>query len=265
MRTTALPRAVELHRYAPDGQLQLTQTLPLAVSDTLDNLNVQVAQHPSGELFLRLHAPSSNLPIRTYWIDAATLELRRAGPDHAYYYALEQAFVYCFFSSTQLPIRFIGDRLWAYGLQLEQWRTPEADVIRYPFDIFDCGKIYLPHPAGEGYATYGRSPSNHWLVRGYGSEQAQLDSHIREADPELLAYPNPTDRLLNVRFRTDDYRGRVFLQLVDVAGRVVQEETLQAQEEVLNAALDVKALPAGMYYLRVRTAETTRAVPVVVR
>jgi hypothetical protein len=68
----------------------------------------------------------------------------------------------------------------------------------------------------------------------------------------VLAYPNPTDKQLNLEFELYE-SAKVNIQLLDVEGKVAQRfpsETLSEGKQFLDLSID--AIPTGIYFLRLK-------------
>jgi hypothetical protein len=67
--------------------------------------------------------------------------------------------------------------------------------------------------------------------------------------PALALYPNPTSGSLTLQFQGLAPATEA-LQVLDVAGRVVQTQTVHAVEGRNEVALDLSAQPAGVYFVQ---------------
>lgn len=97
------------------------------------------------------------------------------------------------------------------------------------------------------YQTY--SASNGSVAQGV--QQPYEISTISGIDiPEIVlqfsAYPNPTADVLNLAIGNYDHEKLAF-QLFDVAGRLVQEQTISE----VNTVIDMDRLPTATYYLNI--------------
>ncbi len=113
--------------------------------------------------------------------------------------------------------------------------------------------------AGGAYTVGGVS-----LVTAF--ESARVVS-VDEASPvasalTLEAWPSPARDVLTVRASTAGEPG--VLTLVDVLGRTVATQAVEASEAAREHRLDVSALAPGLYALRLVTGSTSRATTVVV-
>lgn len=68
---------------------------------------------------------------------------------------------------------------------------------------------------------------------------------------EAILYPNPADRNAEIRFEATQ-SGSVEVSVVDINGRVVNTVNTEVSTGVQSINLDVAALPAGIYMVRVR-------------
>lgn len=102
---------------------------------------------------------------------------------------------------------------------------------------------------------------NGLLVQGGGSICAGLDvagaafevkrcgSNVTGTLQSSIIFPNPTQDLLTVQLGEQAIAGKISLEILDLNGKITQRQNLDAGST--QAELDVHALPAGMYYLRV--------------
>ena len=91
-------------------------------------------------------------------------------------------------------------------------------------------------PTGFGKVSLNCVPSNLTPTR------APLD--LRSA---LDVYPNPVGDQLNVRFSTAEVTGRVQLQIIDMTGRVLSQQSYSKPMTELQAEVNVDALSPGLY------------------
>ena len=68
-------------------------------------------------------------------------------------------------------------------------------------------------------------------------------------EAQVKAYPNPTSNILNVQC-SDDVEGEVIIRLYDMGGNMVYTEKTAMTAGSIKA-IDINALPAGMYVLEV--------------
>lgn len=80
------------------------------------------------------------------------------------------------------------------------------------------------------------------------------ENPVKES-PALSVYPNPVSEVLQVNGRHFG-AGLVEISLTDVAGRVVRRIPLNGQSGDFQERIEVSALPAGVYWLSCRSAET---------
>jgi hypothetical protein len=102
---------------------------------------------------------------------------------------------------------------------------------------------------------------NSLLVQGGGSICAGLDvpgaaftvkrcgSNVVGTLESSAIFPNPTQDLLNVQLGDKLGAGKITLEVLDLNGKITRRQNLDAGST--QAELDVRTLPAGMYYLRV--------------
>jgi hypothetical protein len=77
--------------------------------------------------------------------------------------------------------------------------------------------------------------------------------HEKEANINMQLYPTQVNDILNIVFN-ETLNEFVMLYVVNLAGRIMQQEQLEAGTE--NLTIDVNRLPQGMYFLRMQAART---------
>ncbi|MBL0053854.1 MAG: T9SS type A sorting domain-containing protein [Bacteroidetes bacterium] len=80
----------------------------------------------------------------------------------------------------------------------------------------------------------------------------------------IVAYPNPTEGQLNIRFVTEQ-DGKVSIRLFDAIGRMAFNTTETAFEGVNERSYDVSTLSKGVYMLNVQVNGLTETIRVVVK
>ena len=80
----------------------------------------------------------------------------------------------------------------------------------------------------------------------------------------IVAYPNPTEGQLNIRFVTEN-DGKVVVRLFDALGKIVFNETETAFEGINERTYDVSNLSKGVYMLNVQVNGMTETIRVVVK
>lgn len=83
---------------------------------------------------------------------------------------------------------------------------------------------------------------------------SKVVSVVFEASQQVMVFPNPAkgnDVILDIDIERDM---NIEIQWIDAAGRVTLQQQQQAQAGKNKLSLDVRELPAGMYWLQVRTA-----------
>ncbi|MCF6407203.1 T9SS type A sorting domain-containing protein [Chitinophaga filiformis] len=82
--------------------------------------------------------------------------------------------------------------------------------------------------------------------------RVQLGTASRQNDvitsdvPKVVVFPNPADNVLNINLA--DFKGKSEVSIFDVNGRVV----LRREMSTVKTQLDISALPAGVYMVRIR-------------
>ena len=78
-----------------------------------------------------------------------------------------------------------------------------------------------------------------------GIADISLNDHIR-------VYPNPVTEQLNVNFYADKSQN-MHLQLLDLQGKVMQQQDKNAATGQNHFSMDMTKLPAGIYFIRITT------------
>jgi hypothetical protein len=79
---------------------------------------------------------------------------------------------------------------------------------------------------------------------------------------DVLVYPNPADKILNINWGKDFNEGGVQVQLISVTGQVMMKQSYDAVQ--LSGSFDISALSAGMYYCIVQSGPNRSVQPVTV-
>ena len=108
------------------------------------------------------------------------------------------------------------------------------------------------------YTAYDHAPlngKNFFRIKQYDADGYSQESEIRmltmllNKDP-LMVFPNPSKGDIN--FALGNYKGAVNISLVDVNGKIVHKETIEADNFSINYKLHLqKKLAPGMYFLQV--------------
>lgn len=79
---------------------------------------------------------------------------------------------------------------------------------------------------------------------------------------DVLVYPNPADKILNINWGKGFNEGGVDVQLISVTGQVILRQSYDAMQ--LSCSLDISGLSAGMYYCIVQSGPNRSVQPVTV-
>ncbi|MBW7914823.1 MAG: T9SS type A sorting domain-containing protein [Taibaiella sp.] len=79
---------------------------------------------------------------------------------------------------------------------------------------------------------------------------------------DVLVYPNPADKILNINWGKDFNEGGVDVQLISVTGQVILSQSYDAMQ--LSCSLDISGLSAGMYYCIVQSGPNRSVQPVTI-
>lgn len=77
---------------------------------------------------------------------------------------------------------------------------------------------------------------------------------------DVLVYPNPADKLLNINWGKDFNEGVVDVQLISVTGQVMMRQSYDAIQ--LSCSLDISGLTSGIYYCIVQSGPNRSVHPV---
>lgn len=97
-------------------------------------------------------------------------------------------------------------------------------------------------------------------IRGDASRNYEISGVTMTTDVEellltessLMLYPNPVENLLNVKFESRrNFNGS--WNIIDINGRNLQSQAVRGVSGMNSLAIDVSALPAGVYLISIRT------------
>jgi hypothetical protein len=130
-------------------------------------------------------------------------------------------------------------------------------TINFPFLLSSSGNIMQNEEFGLDWSlgeiaieTIGND--SHLLTQGFHQPSFSLTSSYASkiADIDILVYPNPTNRNLNVKLSLDAY-DTLKLSLLDVSGKLLLNREYHGQ--VFNESLALENLSAGVYFLKIYT------------
>ncbi|OQA07188.1 MAG: hypothetical protein BWY67_01787 [Bacteroidetes bacterium ADurb.Bin397] len=82
-----------------------------------------------------------------------------------------------------------------------------------------------------------------------GTTTLTIAFNCRESNPALLnVYPNPASDKISIVFSAEN-EGSSEIQLLDLTGRLIQSEMLQAIEGINETSMDLSGLSKGIYML----------------
>lgn len=134
-----------------------------------------------------------------------------------------------------LRIDVAGGLIWETALGGSQWDEGYAMIIGSDQQMLVAGTS----SSNDGNVTGNHGDSDAWVAK-LGPDVVGL---LEESASLFSIYPNPSHGALNVAF-SGPYNARE-LVLSDAFGRIIWSQQPQAQ----NLALDLEALPAGVYLL----------------
>lgn len=126
-----------------------------------------------------------------------------------------------------------------------------VDNFRYKFEFQSDGgnNLYI-----DDINIYTGSPSDAIVV---GLEE-------NESFTRLTVFPNPTEGELTVRFDVAAAQA-MNLEVVDITGKVIQSNTVQALSGTNAVVLGTESLASGMYFLNVKGGASSQAIQFVVK
>src|SRR5690554_7834574 len=135
-----------------------------------------------------------------------------------------------------------------------------------PFFVLIC-----PDTENPGMSTISRSDAGYGSGM-FGAYQAQIDQCIATMDViempteqvDFNAYPNPASTVVNVEFELNT-QNEVTVSIINTVGQTVAVNNLGTVSGLQTTQMDVSALDAGMYIVKVKTAngEQTKRISVV--
>ena len=193
-------------------------------------------------------------------------ENSRASIFHAGYEAVDSSLVVCGWirrsdtltKGTVVKLDKDGTVLWTRLYSHYVVQSISLEQIFWDVKPTRDGGMVLTGEANNSTYPYGqlwllKLDSAGCLVPGCGSVGVQ--EFVDDLNKHLRVWPNPASDVLQISLALPEgaeVHGGVRAMLLDGTGRVVQEQPVRQNLNVLNANLDVSALPAGTYYLHVR-------------
>jgi hypothetical protein len=81
----------------------------------------------------------------------------------------------------------------------------------------------------------------------YAFEISTLSLDVNALNLSLMAYPNPTQELLNLRVGNYSQE-KLAYKLIDLEGKIIAEASMNSEETII----DMKQLPVATYFVEVR-------------
>jgi hypothetical protein len=120
---------------------------------------------------------------------------------------------------------------------------------------------------GTSNSNAGYLATNHGDYDGFITRLSNIPSSIYTPalHAEAVVYPNPTSDFLSVKLFNTTTIKSVQLQLLDVTGRTMFEQTGQSGSSYYYNHIDISSLPAGIYFLSLKINNTGYLVEKVVK
>jgi hypothetical protein len=128
-----------------------------------------------------------------------------------------------------------------------------TELVQGKPEILDSVK-YTQQYTNYSYGRYGDGTSRWFVLSGMTPGESNLYTYLAELpkDDEIKIYPNPVSDFLEIRLFEPDVND-LDISIIDQLGR----EKIHLLIDGHGGQLDVRALPPGMYILRVRCTEST--------
>jgi hypothetical protein len=119
------------------------------------------------------------------------------------------------------------------------------------------GGMFTPSAAGSNVILY-------TYTDGHGcSDTASYDVSVSvftgvntlTASAGYEVYPNPTSDNVYIKFNSGDIGNSALISITDVTGRVISETTTKVGNELI-VPMNVTAMPAGMYFVKIVSGNT---------
>ena len=129
-----------------------------------------------------------------------------------------------------------------------------VENFRYKFK-FEAGggnNIYI-----DDINIYNGSPSDEIIYDNLGLYE---DNQITD----LIIYPNPTDKKVNVRFEVVNNQD-VIINIQDITGRITSRNTIKAKPGINLVTIDTDRLSSGLYFLNVETTSSQKTLELLIK
>ena len=129
-----------------------------------------------------------------------------------------------------------------------------VENFRYKFK-FEAGggnNIYI-----DDINIYNGSPSDEIIYDNLGLYE---DNQITD----LIIYPNPTERNVNVRFEVVNNQD-VIINIQDITGRITSRNTIKATPGINLVTIDTNRLSSGLYFLNVETSSSQKTLELLIK
>ncbi len=147
------------------------------------------------------------------------------------------------------------------GAYTLSWQQPNASVATYVLGGGNSTSLILNWITGSGpvNVTASNACGNCTRMSTQGNscrEEGEENVQLAVNSLQLSAYPNPVHDILNIKFYSE-MDETTFIQLLDVAGKVVMTQTINTIAGDNNTFLDVSKLAKGIYLLNIKSENIT--------
>ncbi|MBK9046920.1 MAG: T9SS type A sorting domain-containing protein [Bacteroidetes bacterium] len=143
-----------------------------------------------------------------------------------------------------------------YSANYYKWTVPAGSTI-----VSGQGTTSIVVNFGTTVGKIGCTAKNDCGDRG--TKTLTIAFNCRESNPALLnVYPNPTSDKISIVFSSEN-EGVSEMQLLDLTGRVIKTNTLQAIEGINETSMDLSGLSKGVYMLNLIKNEKVSRIKIV--
>lgn len=164
------------------------------------------------------------------------------------------------FSSAPTGQRIVtlGGRQYA-----EQSRRSTSNIFQMPWTAPAAGtgdlKVYAAGMAVNGDGGTGRDNAVKATLSLSEATSTGLSSN-KILKAQIKVYPNPAIEFARVEIEGNSENEQLWVNLLDVQGRILQSKKLQQPTQNSQVDLNVKALPKGQYWVQVSNGQRTKTI-----